>query len=139
MPWRVASVETLPRYRLRVCFLDGLEGIVDMSALIASPNAGVFAALADLQVFNSAFVRLGAVCWPGDLDIAPDAIHAAIEASEPTRVRLVVARAEGRKPERRGAAGAREDPMILARPSFALRFPLARRSDLWSMLTCREK
>jgi hypothetical protein len=82
MPWRVASVETLPRYRLRVCFLDGLEGIVDMSALIASPNAGVFAALADPQVFNSAFVWLGAVCWPGDLDIAPDAIHAAIEASE---------------------------------------------------------
>jgi hypothetical protein len=82
MPWRVASVETLPDYRLRVCFLDGLEGIVDMSALIASRNAGVFAALADPQVFNCAFVWLGAVCWPGDLDIAPDAIHAAIKAND---------------------------------------------------------
>ena len=82
MPWRVASVEALPGYRLRVRFLDGLEGVVDMSALIASPDAGVFAALADTAAFNRAFVRLGAVCWPGDLDIAPDAIHAAIKASD---------------------------------------------------------
>jgi hypothetical protein len=82
MPWRVASVEALSGYRLRVRFLDGLEGVVDMSALIASPGAGVFAALTDAPVFNRAFVRLGAVCWPGDLDIAPDAIHAAIKASD---------------------------------------------------------
>jgi hypothetical protein len=82
MPWRVASVEALQGYRLRVRFLDGLEGVVDMSALIASPNAGVFAALADWQAFDRAFVRLGAVSWPGDLDIAPDAIHAAIKASD---------------------------------------------------------
>jgi Protein of unknown function (DUF2442) len=82
MPWRVADVETLPGYRLRVCFLDGLEGIVDMSALIASPDAGVLAALTDPAAFDRAFVQLGAICWPGDLDIAPDAIHAAIKASE---------------------------------------------------------
>jgi len=82
MPWRVASVEALPGYRLRVRFLDGLEGAVDMSALIASPNAGVFAVLTDAAAFNRAFVRLGAVCWPGELDIAPDAIYAAIKASD---------------------------------------------------------
>jgi len=82
MPWRVAGVETLPGYRLRVRFLDGLEGVVDVWALIASPNAGVFAIVADPEAFNRAFVRLGAVCWPGDVDIAPDAIHAAIRASD---------------------------------------------------------
>lgn len=81
MPWRVASVEALPSYRLRVRFLDGLEGIVDMSALIASPNAGVFAALANSEAFDRAFVALGAVCWPGGPDIAPDAIYAQIKAS----------------------------------------------------------
>ncbi len=81
MPWRVASVGALPGHRLRVRFLDGLEGVVDMSALVASPNAGVFAALADHEAFNRAFVSLGAVCWPGGLDIAPDAIYARIKAS----------------------------------------------------------
>jgi Protein of unknown function (DUF2442) len=82
MPWRVAGLEALPSFRLRVRFLGGLEGVVDMSALIASPNAGVFAALADSEAFSRAFVRLGAVCWPGDLDIAPDAIYVAIKASD---------------------------------------------------------
>jgi Protein of unknown function (DUF2442) len=78
MPWRVRCVETLPGYRLRVEFLDGLTGRVDMSALINSEHAGVFAALADPSVFSQAFVEHGAVTWPGDLDLAPDAMHAAI-------------------------------------------------------------
>ena len=72
----------MPGYRLRVRFLDGLEGVVDMSALIASPSVVVFAALTDAAAFNRVFVRLGAVSWPGDLDLAPDAIHAAIKASD---------------------------------------------------------
>ena len=79
MPWRAASVEALPRFRLRVRFLDDLEGTVDMSALIASPNVG--AALADPGVFNRAFVALGVVCRPGGLDIAPDAICTGVKAS----------------------------------------------------------
>jgi Protein of unknown function (DUF2442) len=82
MPWRVVSVEVLQGYRLRVRFLDGLEGVVDMSGLVAAPNAGVFAALADSEVFNRVFVALGAVCWPDGLDIAPDAIYAKIKASD---------------------------------------------------------
>jgi hypothetical protein len=82
MPWRVASVEALPGYRLRVRFLDGLEGVVDISGLVASPDAGVFAALAASEAFNRVFVALGAVCWPNGLDIAPDAIYAEIKASD---------------------------------------------------------
>jgi hypothetical protein len=82
MPWRAVSVDALQGYRLRVRFVDGLEGVVDMSELVASPNAGVFAALADAEAFNRVFVALGAVCWPDGLDIAPDTIYAAIKASD---------------------------------------------------------
>ena len=82
MPWRVMSVEALRGYRLRIRFLDGLEGIVDMSGLVASPNAGVFSVLADSEAFNRVFVALGAVCWPNGLDIARDAIYAEIKASD---------------------------------------------------------
>jgi hypothetical protein len=82
MPWRVLSVEALQGHRLRVRFLDGLEGVVDMSGLVASPNAGVFAALVDPEAFNRVFVSLGAVCWPNGLDIAPDAIYPEIKASD---------------------------------------------------------
>ncbi len=79
-PWSVTSLEVLPGYKLRVGFYDGLSGIVDMSRLILSPDAGVFAALADKSVFAQAFISHGAVTWPGDLDVAPDAMHEAIVA-----------------------------------------------------------
>lgn len=77
-PWRVETVQVLPDYRLRVRFLDGTEGLVDLSARVRSPEAGVFAALADPDLFAKAHVHLGAVTWPGELDLAPDAMHAAI-------------------------------------------------------------
>ena len=73
LPWRVQKVAAFPGYRLSVWFFDGLSGIVDMSALIASPQAGVFATLRDRAVFDHVHIEFGTIVWPGDLDIAPDA------------------------------------------------------------------
>jgi len=78
-PWRVTAVEALPGFRLRVAFADGLTGTVDMSRMVHSPKAGVFAALADPSLFAKVKLDLGAVTWPGELDLAPDAMHAAIQ------------------------------------------------------------
>lgn len=78
-PWRITKVEVLPEFRLRVAFADGLTGIVDMSRLVHSPQAGVFAALADPSLFAQVTLDYGAVTWPGELDLAPDAMHAAIQ------------------------------------------------------------
>ena len=76
--WRVAAVQVLPGYRLRVRFNDAIRGEVDMSRLIQGPHAGVFAALRDEAVFQRVHVFLGAVTWPGGLDLAPDAMYRAI-------------------------------------------------------------
>ncbi len=81
LPWLVTSVEALPGHRLHVQFADGLEGIADLNALVRSPGAGVFAVLADEALFNQAFIEYGAVTWPGEIDIAPDAMHAEIQKS----------------------------------------------------------
>jgi hypothetical protein len=78
-PWRVTKVEALPAFRLAVAFADGLKGTVDISALVHSPNAGVFAPLAEPSLFAQARLDYGAVSWPGDLDLAPDAMHEAIQ------------------------------------------------------------
>jgi hypothetical protein len=78
-PWRVTKVEALPGFRLSVAFADGLTGTVDMAALVHSPNAGVFAPLADPSLFAQVRLEYGAVAWPGDLDLAPDAMHTAIQ------------------------------------------------------------
>jgi hypothetical protein len=73
------EVTALPGARLLVQFVDGLTGIVDLSALIASPEAGVFACLWDHSLFRRVAVEMGAVVWPGGLDLAPDAMHVAIK------------------------------------------------------------
>jgi len=79
MPWRVVVVEPLEGFRLFVRFIDDLEGTVDMAGLVQSPTAGVFAQLADISLFRKVFVEHGAVTWPGELDLAPDAMHAEIQ------------------------------------------------------------
>jgi CubicO group peptidase (beta-lactamase class C family) len=78
-PWRVMSVETIPEeYRLRVKFSDGTTGIVDMTRLVHSPEAGVFAVLQDLALFGQVGLEYGTVTWPDELDLAPDAMYDAI-------------------------------------------------------------
>ena len=79
-PWRATSVEALPGLRLKVAFADGLTGTVDLSGMVHSPRAGVFAALADPAFFAQVRLDYGAVTWPGELDLAPDAMHTAIQA-----------------------------------------------------------
>ena len=78
-PWRVTRVEVLPGFRLRVAFADELAGTVDLYRLVHSPGAGVFAVLADPSLFAQVRLDCGAVAWPGELDLAPDAMHDAIE------------------------------------------------------------
>ena len=37
-------------------------------------NRGVFTKLQDITLFKQAFVSMSTVCWPGDLDIAPETL-----------------------------------------------------------------
>lgn len=79
MPWRVAAVEALSGFRLHVRFVDDTEGTVDLAALVQSPGAGVFASLVDPALFAQVFVEHGAVTWPGEIDLAPDAMYAEVK------------------------------------------------------------
>lgn len=74
-PWRARSVSALPGYRLFVTCNDGSSGIVDMSRLVASKNAGIFAALEDENIFNQVRIELGALTWPNGADIDPEWVH----------------------------------------------------------------
>ena len=77
---RAVSVRVTAPYRLEVRFADGTAGEVDMSRLIDAPDAGVFARLRDPVEFARAYIEHGAVTWPGELDLAPDAMYDAISA-----------------------------------------------------------
>lgn len=78
-PDDVAAVTPLDGFRLRVRFYDGLEGEVDMRSLVHSATAGVFAQLADPARFAEVYVEYGAVTWPGEIDLAPDAMYTEIK------------------------------------------------------------
>ncbi len=74
-PWRLTKVNPLANYRLEVEFIDGTHGFVEMSQRVKSDKAGVFAALKDVSLFNQVHLEYGVATWPGEIDLAPDAMH----------------------------------------------------------------
>ena len=78
MHWTVASVEPQPPLALLVRFADGTQGTVRFET---SHFTGVFEALKDPKFFSQARVECGVVTWPGDIDLAPDAMYREIRQS----------------------------------------------------------
>ena len=78
--WRVVSVTALSGRRLKVTFVDGTEGEVDLTRFLADPKVEgtVFEALREAGFFACVDVRMGAVQWPNGADLAPDAMYDAI-------------------------------------------------------------
>lgn len=72
MYWDVTQVIPHPERTLWVSFADGTAGHVKFSKQFFT---GVFAPLKDPAFFGQVFVFEGAVMWPGELDIAPDAMY----------------------------------------------------------------
>jgi hypothetical protein len=77
----VAEVWTESDYRLGVRFFDGTSGIVEMKEMIFGVNAGVFAALANVEEFEKVGIGYGAVMWANGLDLAPDAMYEELKAN----------------------------------------------------------
>lgn len=75
-PWRISDVRVVEDYTINVRFLDGLEGVVRFNPGFFR---GVFSHLVDPDQFRRVTVVNGAVTWPGDLDLAPDAMHQRIQ------------------------------------------------------------
>ncbi|MGH8727688.1 MAG: DUF2442 domain-containing protein [Burkholderiales bacterium] len=82
VPWRVTSVTALADARLRVTFVDGTTGEVNMAGFLSSAkiNGSVFEPLRDPEIFMQASVELGAVQWPSGADLAPDAMYDEIKS-----------------------------------------------------------
>lgn len=81
-PWRVVGAKALDECRLRVSFVDGTEGLVEMDLFLSDPklDGTLFEELRDPAVFGLVKVVLGAVQWPNGADLAPDAMYDAIRA-----------------------------------------------------------
>jgi hypothetical protein len=78
----VNAVSALPDFCLRVTFVDGTSGEVDMRAFLRATGIDdtVFAPLRDSNVFAQVRIELGAVQWPNGADLAPDTMYDEIQA-----------------------------------------------------------
>jgi hypothetical protein len=75
MYWDVVDVKPEPDYRLFVRFKDGLAGWVQLPK---DRLTGTLSPLLDEHFFKQVFIDNGAVSWPGEIDLAPDAMYADI-------------------------------------------------------------
>ncbi len=81
---RPVEVTALKDFRIWLRYDDGTEGEVDLSDIAGH---GVFKAWDDVAFFGS--VRLGshgAIEWPGEIDICPDAMYLRLAGKSPEDV-----------------------------------------------------
>ncbi len=70
---KITEAKAVGEFRLQVVFDDGVCGIVDLSDYA---GVGVFEAWLKPGFFDRvAVTKEGALAWPGDLDLCPDAIY----------------------------------------------------------------
>jgi uncharacterized protein DUF2442 len=70
---RIAEAKALPGFRLQLRYDSGETGVLDLSSYV---GRGVFIAWEHPGVFEQVLVTAdGAVEWPGDLDLCPDALY----------------------------------------------------------------
>jgi hypothetical protein len=68
----VTHVVAREDFSLELWFSTGDHRLFDARPYL---NRGVFVQLQDVALFKQAFVGLDTVCWPGDLDIAPETLY----------------------------------------------------------------
>jgi hypothetical protein len=70
---KIVEAIALSAFRLKLKFDNGESGIVDLSSLV---GRGVFAAWQQPGVFEQvAITDVGAVEWPSEIDLCPDALY----------------------------------------------------------------
>jgi hypothetical protein len=78
MYWDVVEVRPKGGCSLWVRFADGVSGVIRLNT---EDLTGVLAPLRDPEFFGSVYVDHGAVSWPGEIDLAPDAMYKEIQNS----------------------------------------------------------
>lgn len=77
----IVQVKPLSDFRLFLKFNDGISGTVDLSSLAGK---GVFSSWLDNGCFEQVRItELGAVEWPGELDLCPNALYLRLTGKKP--------------------------------------------------------
>jgi Protein of unknown function (DUF2442) len=69
---QVISVAPLDNFHLKLVFNTGETRLFDVRPYL---EKGVFQRLKNIELFREVYVGLDTVCWPGELDIAPETLY----------------------------------------------------------------
>ena len=72
MYWDIVEVRAEKNHSLWLRFADGVTGSVRLDP---TEFTGVLEPLRDAAFFEKVYVEHGAVAWPGEIDLAPDALY----------------------------------------------------------------
>jgi hypothetical protein len=77
-----------PAHTVRIVFADGEVRDVDVTPLLDTP---AFSPLRDPALFEQVKIdeQTGAIVWPGDVDLDPDVIYAALDLG-PDKARISI-------------------------------------------------
>lgn len=83
--YKIVEAKPLEKYRMRLKFSDGTEGVVDLSVLVGK---GVFKAWEDVAFFNSCFIdnETCTIAWEGGIDLCPDNLYAEVTGTDPLTI-----------------------------------------------------
>jgi hypothetical protein len=84
MHWDLVEIRPEADYCLFVRFKDGLSGRVRLDP---EELTGVLAPLREAEFFNLVYIESGAPAWPGNIDLAPDAIYRQVAGKRDSRQR----------------------------------------------------
>jgi hypothetical protein len=81
---KITRAKALSKYRLELQFDNGESGVVDVSSYA---DRGVFTAWSTPGVYEKVQVTSeGAVEWPGEIDLCPDALYLQMTAKKPEEI-----------------------------------------------------
>jgi hypothetical protein len=81
---KILEIRPQPEFKLFLRYDDGASGEVDLSDLAGK---GVCSAWLDAGVFEQATItESGAVEWPGEIDLCPDALYMRLTGKSPEQV-----------------------------------------------------
>lgn len=72
---KIEEARYLSNYNISVKFNDGRAGTIDIRLLSHEQPAAAFARLADEDFVRGFRLEYGTLCWPGDLDVAPEYVY----------------------------------------------------------------
>ncbi|MDE0106358.1 MAG: DUF2442 domain-containing protein [Bryobacterales bacterium] len=81
---KAVQARPLDGFRLWLKYEDGVEGIVDLSDLA---GRGVFEAWSEGNTVKAVTIsESGAIVWPGEIDLCPDALYIRLTGRQPEEI-----------------------------------------------------